>query len=154
MKYEGNDLWKPESDKDVVYSGIIFFRYLLHQGTVMTYPDLQHPADGEVVIDMHDDPAVFDDCILRFKNGLLDGGDKPAVECPETGHAEYWKNGRLHRDDGLPAVITNSGDREEYWLDGTLQYIKCSDDLALFVRPDFTVIEQVTDIKEKRKLGW
>ena len=50
-----------------------------------------------------------DGVIRRFHKGLLDGDSwtaegrritQPAVGCP--GHLEYWREGRLHRDQGLP----------------------------------------------------
>ena len=64
--------------------------------------------------------------IFRFRNGLLDGDifndkgelvvSKPAVESP--GHQEYWREGKLHRDNGLPAVISESFKVKEWWVNG------------------------------------
>jgi hypothetical protein len=49
-------------------------------------------------------------------NGRLhrDGG-LPAIECDES--KEYWVNGRLHRDGGLPAIERSDGTKE-YWVEG------------------------------------
>lgn len=64
--------------------------------------------------------------ILRFRGGMLDGdvvdGDgrlvdvMPAVE--GHGHMEYWRRNMLHRDDGLPAVISDGMGRYEWWENG------------------------------------
>ena len=64
--------------------------------------------------------------ILRFRNGWLDGdiiGEngnlitvKPAVE--RQGHLEYWRKNKLHRDDNLPAVISDDFTHKEYWENG------------------------------------
>ena len=63
--------------------------------------------------------------ILRFRNGLLDGDSftkegklivQPAVET--EGHIEYWRKGKLHRDNNLPAVSTNGFTEEEWWENG------------------------------------
>lgn len=62
------------------------------------------------------------DVILRFRNGLLDGDSflrdgrritQPAVET--EGHVEYWREGMLHRDDGLAAVASNGFSEKEFW---------------------------------------
>ena len=54
--------------------------------------------------------------ILRFRNGYLDGGNLPAVEC-EDSHMEFYKDGRLHRNNG-PAVISDYGKVKEFWNNG------------------------------------
>jgi hypothetical protein len=63
--------------------------------------------------------------ILRFFNGFLDGDRGgaggavialPAVESP--GHLEWWRAGRLHRDNGLPAVIAENFTLREWWENG------------------------------------
>jgi hypothetical protein len=75
------------------------------------------PLEGTVV--------SGDGYILRFFNGFLDGVIKtskggfaslPAVE--SHGHLEWWRSGRLHRDNGLPAVITENFTRCEWWVNG------------------------------------
>ncbi len=74
-------------------------------------------ADGNI----QDGDVLFAKMIMRFKNGLLDGGDEPGVSCTD-GHLEYWKNGKLHAI-GRPAVLTIREDEdgnvyEEYWENG------------------------------------
>ncbi len=54
--------------------------------------------------------------ILRFKNGYLDGGNLPAVECADS-HMEFYKNGKLHREEG-PAVVSDYGKVKEFWKNG------------------------------------
>ena len=63
--------------------------------------------------------------ILRFRHGLLDGDSfskdgklivQPAVET--EGHIEYWREGKLHRDDGLEAVCADCFTVKEYWENG------------------------------------
>lgn len=64
--------------------------------------------------------------IYRFRNGYLDGDIydmngrfitvKPAVET--TGHVEYWRANKLHRDNNEPAVISDSFKKKEYWQNG------------------------------------
>lgn len=63
--------------------------------------------------------------IMRFRHGLLDGDSftkdgklvvQPAVET--EGHIEYWRKGKLHRDDGLEAVYTDGFTTKEYWENG------------------------------------
>jgi hypothetical protein len=57
--------------------------------------------------------------ILRFKNGMLDGGSLPAVECTDF-HMEFYRKGKLHRDEG-PAVLSDGGKIKEFWKDGVRQ---------------------------------
>jgi hypothetical protein len=66
-----------------------------------------------------------DGIIRRFRNGLLDGDSytpegkritQPAVEGP--GHLEYWREGKLHRDQGLPAVSSRGFHYREWWVEG------------------------------------
>jgi hypothetical protein len=65
-----------------------------------------------------------DGYIHRFRAGLLDGSTEkdgititqPAVEGP--GHLEYWRAGNLHRDEGLPAVISDGLKKREWWVNG------------------------------------
>jgi hypothetical protein len=67
-----------------------------------------------------------DGFIHRFRGGLLDGGTvkggekivQPAVEGP--GHLEYWEGGKLHREAGLPAVISDGLRKREWWVNGEL----------------------------------
>lgn len=63
--------------------------------------------------------------IVRFNNGYLDGDSytkegklivQPAVEF--EGHLEYWRQGQLHRDNGLAAVSSNGFSENEYWEKG------------------------------------
>jgi hypothetical protein len=76
------------------------------------------PLEGPVI--------TADGYIHRFRGGLLDGTTardgipivQPAVEGP--GHLEYWKEGKLHREDGLPAVISEGLKRREWWVNGEL----------------------------------
>lgn len=65
--------------------------------------------------------------ILRFRNGFLDGDEydkngkcirtRPAVET--VGHIEYWRQGKLHRDNKEPAVISKGFSSFEYWENGS-----------------------------------
>jgi hypothetical protein len=75
------------------------------------------PLEGTVITE--------DGIIRRFHNGLLDGDSctpegkritQPAVEGP--GHLEYWREGRLHRDQGLPAVSSRGFHHREWWVAG------------------------------------
>lgn len=63
--------------------------------------------------------------ILRFRNGLLDGDSftkegklivQPAVET--EGHIEYWREGKLHRDNGLEAIYAENFTVKEFWENG------------------------------------
>jgi hypothetical protein len=74
------------------------------------------PKQGEVVTE--------EGVILRFVDGLLDGNvivgysgySLPAVEAP--GHLEWWRRGVLHREGGLPAVISGNFQELEWWENG------------------------------------
>lgn len=70
---------------------------------------------------IQDGDVLFPKMIMRFKNGLLHGENEPAVSCTD-GHLEFWKDGRLHKDNG-PAVVNireqpEGQDYEEYWKNG------------------------------------
>jgi hypothetical protein len=79
---------------------------------------LGNPVQGEIIA------GDGTGTILRFVNGLLDGDaitgggiiSLPAVEAP--GHLEWWRQGKLHRDNGLPAVISDNLSVYEWWVDG------------------------------------
>ena len=77
---------------------------------------------GELLTDEHGQPLVNDTidkdtgAILRFRNGYLDGGNLPAVECDDS-HMEFYKDGQLHREGG-PAVVSNYGKVKEFWKNG------------------------------------
>ena len=80
---------------------------------------------GQLVTDDAGRPLVNDTidkdtgAVLRFKNGFLDGGTLPAVEC-EDFHMEFYHKGQLHRDGG-PAVFSDGGKVKEHWKDGVRQ---------------------------------
>lgn len=66
--------------------------------------------------------------LLRFRHGFLDGDSfnknntlitQPAVERPCDGHLEYWRQGKLHRDDGEATVIAAGFTEKEYWVEGS-----------------------------------
>lgn len=90
--------------------------------SVVIDPETGLPAEG---IQMYKDHQT----ILRFHDGLLDGDVyandgtvkkvKPAVESAD-GSVEYWRKGRLHRDDGLPAVQSMLQGISEWWINGSL----------------------------------
>lgn len=73
--------------------------------------------EGNVI----DGDRLLDGMILRFTNGMLHSQGGPAVETKE-GHMEFWKHGKLHREDGRPAVTTicpeNTGEYREFWENG------------------------------------
>jgi hypothetical protein len=51
-----------------------------------------------------------------YRNGLLDRIGGPAIII--LGGGEYWyRNGRFHRDGGLPAIVRENG-VEEWWVNG------------------------------------
>ncbi|MBQ8680203.1 MAG: hypothetical protein IJ530_10635 [Treponema sp.] len=65
--------------------------------------------------------------LLRFRHGFLDGDSfarngtpltQPAVERLSDGHLEYWRQGKLHRDNGEAAVIAVGFTTKEYWVNG------------------------------------
>jgi hypothetical protein len=73
-----------------------------------------------------DEPKTIQSGFCRkewWKNGKLhrDGGE-PAIVIYIEGkeHKEWWKNGKLHRDGGLPAIEREDG-TEEYWVNGIQQ---------------------------------
>ena len=92
--------------------------YTKKSETAARFTDLS----GQQVTDEGGSPLANDtidretQAILRFRNGYLDGGDLPAVECDDF-HLEYYKGGRLHRDDG-PAVVSDYGNVREFWKNG------------------------------------
>ena len=53
----------------------------------------------------------------RGLNGKLDGGMYSAISDGARAHLEFWKDGKLHREDG-PAVVSLYGDYQEYWING------------------------------------
>ena len=77
---------------------------------------------GQQLTDEHGKPFINDTidsdtgAILRFKNGFLDGGRLPAIECDDA-HMEFYKDGQLHREGG-PAVVSDYGKIKEYWKNG------------------------------------
>lgn len=61
---------------------------------------------------------IVDNSIFRFIDGKLDGGDEAAIET-DDGHHEWWKNGKLHREDGPAIYCIYGGDNyDEYWENG------------------------------------
>lgn len=79
------------------------------------------PVEGTVL--------TKDGYIHRFIGGLLDGdlyfrdGRRvalPAVEGP--GRLEFWRSGKLHRDNKLPAIYSDGLRHKEWWENG--QFIK------------------------------
>lgn len=87
---------------------------------IRSYDESGNPAEG-TRITIKDGKAV----IMRFRHGLLDGDSfskdgklivQPAVET--EGHIEYWRKGKLHRDDGLEAVYAEGFSVKEWWENG------------------------------------
>ena len=88
--------------------------------------------DGNVINGVRLDSEDYEKnkiTVLRFKDGYLDGDvynddgnfqmQLPAVE--GINHQEYWRHNRLHRDNGLPAVISGDPAKREWWIDGVRQ---------------------------------
>ncbi len=93
---------------DIKYS---VSRCLKYMGVVIL-DENQKPMNGERV--------MTDGSLMRFKDGLIDGGNFPAIEY-ENGGTEYWEKGFPH---GFPAVITDFGMRCEFWDHGKLVKIE------------------------------
>ena len=68
----------------------------------------------EYKVEVYNDGAEF---WRNSKGKLHREGDKPAIVALD-GYKSYWKNGRLHRDNG-PAVIYADG-CVHYWLNGKI----------------------------------
>ena len=80
---------------------------------------------GQLIFDekgrpMEGERKMSDGSLMRFKGGLIHGGNFPAIEY-ENGGTEYWQNGFPH---GNPAVITDYGARTETWEKGQLLKIE------------------------------
>lgn len=69
---------------------------------------------------MQGEQVMSDGSIVRFKNGLIDGGELPAIETAD-GNVEYWHKGH---PDGQPAILSDFGTREEDWANGKLIAIR------------------------------
>jgi len=81
----------------------------------ISFTDAKFVKNGELLQGDHSCNCF----ILRFFNGVLsnDGKSRPAVECNDT-HMEFWEDGKLHNDNGEPAIITDYGEIVEYWENG------------------------------------
>lgn len=85
---------------------------------------LGNPLNGTVFY--ADDYDNGKKTILRFINGYLDGDafdpdgkflmQNPAVE--GQGHIEYWRQNKLHKDNGEPAISTKGFSVKEWWENG------------------------------------
>ena len=68
---------------------------------------------------------IIDEMIIRTKDGLLNnavgeyGETLPAIEKLDGTHSEHWKNGVLHRDDDA-AVIDVIDNYCQWWKNGKL----------------------------------
>ena len=89
----------------------------------------QYDEDGDLLngtFVLADDYNAGKTTLVRFYNGYLDGDvvdsdgyikmQKPAVE--SAGHIEYWRENKLHRDNGEPAVYSENFTVKEYWNNG------------------------------------
>jgi hypothetical protein len=69
------------------------------------------------------------DCKVWYRNGILHrDGDLPAIIWEDRGN-EWWKNGKRHREGDLPAIEWASGTKE-WWKNGKLHR---EGDLPVFV---------------------
>ena len=83
---------------------------ILEKGAQMSFTQKSDTAArfthlaGQQLTDEQGNPLVNDTldadtgAILRFKNGFLDGGHLPAIECDDA-HMEFYKDGQLHREE-------------------------------------------------------
>lgn len=94
--------------------------YIDSETLIRSYDENGNPVEG-TRITIKDDKEV----IMRFRHGLLDGDSftkngklivQPAVET--EGHIEYWRKGKLHRDNGEPAVYAEGFSAKEWWENG------------------------------------
>ena len=89
-------------------------------------------GDGNVITGAKIDSEAYSHnevFIVRFRNGFLDGDvydengtlkiTLPAIE--GRNHQEYWRHNKLHRDGGLPAVISGDPSKVEFWVNGIRQ---------------------------------
>jgi len=82
-------------------------RYLHLTGKVFTRED-GLPFMGDFV----EDEVIFR---CRGDHGLLHCENEFAIFAWD--HYEYWKDGKLHRENG-PAVVSVFGEYKEYWING------------------------------------
>lgn len=89
-----------------------------------SYDENGNPLNGERILsDDYDNGKIT---LVRFINGFLDGDvfdkngkfvmQKPAVE--SNGHQEYWRQNKLHRDNGEPSVYAEGFSVKEWWENG------------------------------------
>lgn len=89
-------------------------------------------GDGNVITGAKIDSEAYghdEVLVVRFRDGLIDGDvfnddgtfkmQLPAVY--GKNHQEYWRKNKLHRDGGLPAVISGDPAQTEYWVNGVRQ---------------------------------
>ena len=100
--------------------------YVDSETLIRSYDENGNPAEG-TRITFRDDKEI----VMRFRHGLLDGDSftkdgklivQPAVET--EGHIEYWRKGKLHRDDGLEAIYAENFTVKEFWGNGKKSSIK------------------------------
>lgn len=81
----------------------------------VTFKDVVHTTT--VTLDRYmDGEYTINDCQYRFKDGFMDGGDRPAFE--GNGYKLYARQGIVHNEHG-PAEIHPDG-TELYFLDGNV----------------------------------
>ena len=81
----------------------------LHLQNQRFFDENDQPREGDYLDE--------DDTIIRYHDGYIHSDDEPAIETADC-HMEFWQHGRLHRADFRPAVISDYGETEEYWLSG------------------------------------
>jgi hypothetical protein len=58
---------------------------------------------------------IIEDCVCWYKNGKIHrDNDLPAI-VKSSGYREWWIEGSQHRDNDLPAIVHPNGD-EEWWF--------------------------------------
>ena len=83
-------------------------------------------SDGNLMNGVKIDVEEFEhgtSTLIRFVNGYLDGDvfskngkfkmQLPAVK--SKNHLEFWRKNKLHRDGGLPAIISGNPPQYEWW---------------------------------------
>lgn len=99
-------------------------------------------GDGNIMNGAKLDSAAYANnevIVIRFRNGCIDGDvfnddgtfkmALPAIE--GKNHQEYWRKNKIHRDNGLPAIISGEPAQFEYWVDGVRQKASLNPDFKL-----------------------
>jgi hypothetical protein len=102
-----------ESSKDVIEEMIKYTNFIVECKVVLSDKQLKWFESRKIKVKLLEEYKIIHGNKYRYKNGKLHSNNDLQAIIFSNGDQLWYKNGKLHRDNDLPAAIYKNGD--QYW---------------------------------------